>query len=65
MIEPTTLYAGRGNYGCRNTRADGDIDGRGDYNNKKKVNWNLFCDHCKLHGRTKNICYRLIGYPQD
>ncbi|XP_027774518.1 uncharacterized protein LOC114078082 [Solanum pennellii] len=52
----------RSGYGYRNTgRGDGDKG----YNSKKKVNWNLFCEHCKLHGHTKNICYKLVGYPED
>ena len=29
------------------------------------MNWNLFYDHCELHGRTKNICYKLVGCPED
>jgi len=63
----TTLYAGKMNYGNRNTdHGDrGEYAGRGSYNGKKKVNWNLFCDHCKMHGHTKNICYKLVGYPED
>ncbi|KAH0652569.1 hypothetical protein KY289_030247 [Solanum tuberosum] len=66
-VEGTALYAGKGNYGLRNTRIDSDNNdyGRGNYNSKKKVNWNLFCDHCKFHGHTKDICYRLVGYPED
>ncbi|KAG5576721.1 hypothetical protein H5410_056855 [Solanum commersonii] len=29
--------------------------GRGHYNAKKKVNWNLFCVHCKIHGHTQKV----------
>ncbi|XP_055823211.1 uncharacterized protein LOC129891757 [Solanum dulcamara] len=51
------IYSGRGGY----TSA-----GNGNYNNsKQKKNWHLVCDYCKLHGHTKDICYRLIGYPAD
>lgn len=62
--EATTLYANKGSQGYRNTyRTDGN---NGEYtrgvnfNSKKKVNWNLFCEHCKMHGHTKNICYILV-----
>lgn len=67
MIEATTLYAGRGNYGSRNGRIDGDNSeyGKGNYNNKKKINQNLLSDHCKFHGHTKDICFKLVGYPED
>ncbi|KAK4708446.1 hypothetical protein R3W88_029371 [Solanum pinnatisectum] len=67
IIEATALYAGKMNYGNRNTdhRDKGEYAGRGSYNGKKKVNWNLFCEHCKMHGHTKNICYKLVGYPED
>ncbi|KAK4716094.1 hypothetical protein R3W88_014432 [Solanum pinnatisectum] len=35
--------------------------GKGNYNQKPQKNWNLICDHCKLKGHTKVVCYRLIG----
>lgn len=37
--------------------------GKGNYNQKSQKNWNLICDHCKLKGHTKAVCYRLVGYP--
>ncbi|KAH0776083.1 hypothetical protein KY290_007494 [Solanum tuberosum] len=51
------LYAGKGNYAARGNYTGGDknesVNGsRGNNNAKKKVNWNLFCDHCKMHGHT-------------
>lgn len=63
VIEAAALYAGRENY-SRDTRYDG---GKGEYNGrtKKKVNWNLFCDHCKIYGHTQKNCFKLIGYPED
>ncbi|KAH0776254.1 hypothetical protein KY290_007665 [Solanum tuberosum] len=58
--ESMALYVGRGGY----TNA-----GAGNnYNNpnpRQKKNWHLFCDYCKLHGYTKDICFQLIGYPAD
>lgn len=67
ILEATTMYASKMNYGNRNTiHGDrGVYAGRESYNGKKKVNWYLFCDHCKMHGHTKNICYKLVGYPED
>ncbi|KAG5587228.1 hypothetical protein H5410_047662 [Solanum commersonii] len=69
MGEATTLYAGRGNFNSRNTHNDGNSGesntSRGGNYAKKKVNWNLFCDHCKMHGYTRDICFKLIGYPDD
>ncbi|KAH0671915.1 hypothetical protein KY284_023002 [Solanum tuberosum] len=70
MIEVTSLYAGRGNY-SRNNRFEGDKNyssvntGIDNYNTKKKVHWNLFCDHCKIYGHTKKNCFKLVGYHED
>ncbi|OIT28872.1 hypothetical protein A4A49_53063 [Nicotiana attenuata] len=25
----------------------------------------LYCDYCKLKGHTRNVCYKLVGYPTD
>ncbi|KAH0658953.1 hypothetical protein KY285_027501 [Solanum tuberosum] len=58
--ESMALYAGRGGYTNAGTGNN--------YNNpnpRQKKNWHLFCDYCKLHGHTKDICFRLIGYPAD
>ncbi|XP_015057608.1 uncharacterized protein LOC107003863 [Solanum pennellii] len=64
-----TIHQGKIYYGYRNAgQGDGDrgdYAARGTYNGKNKVNWNLFCEHCKLHGHTTNICYKLVGYPED
>lgn len=60
MIKNTSdsgaLYAGKSNYRPNENSS---------YNSKKKKNLHLFCDHCKLHGHTREIRYRLIGYPAD
>ncbi|XP_075074432.1 uncharacterized protein LOC142162029 [Nicotiana tabacum] len=32
---------------------------------KQKRNFNLFCEHCKLKGHTRENCYHLIGYPPN
>ncbi|XP_049386222.1 uncharacterized protein LOC125850410 [Solanum stenotomum] len=70
MIKVTSLYAGRGNY-SRNNRFEGDKNdssvntGRDNYNTKKKVNWNLLCEHCKIYGHTKKNCFTLVGYLED
>uniref|UniRef100_A0A3Q7HAS0 Reverse transcriptase Ty1/copia-type domain-containing protein n=1 Tax=Solanum lycopersicum TaxID=4081 RepID=A0A3Q7HAS0_SOLLC len=37
--------------------------GRGNIHHRPPKNWNLQCDYCKLKGHTKNVCYKLIGYP--
>lgn len=31
--------------------------------NGKKLNTDLCCDHCERYGHTKDICYKLVGYP--
>ncbi|KAH0743289.1 hypothetical protein KY290_031282 [Solanum tuberosum] len=55
--DPMTLYIGRGGYsGAGNSNCS---------NHKPKRNWHLICDYCKLHGHTKDICYKLIGYPAN
>ena len=36
---------------------------RGNSHHRPPRNWNLQCDHYKLKGHTKNVCYRLVGYP--
>ncbi|XP_075088191.1 uncharacterized protein LOC142170235 [Nicotiana tabacum] len=36
----------------------------GNQQNLKK-NYNLYCDYCKLKGHTRDICYKLVGYPND
>ncbi|KAL3366271.1 hypothetical protein AABB24_011098 [Solanum stoloniferum] len=53
--DPMAMYTGQGNYS--NT-------GNGS-NYKQKKNWHLVCDYCKWHGHTKDIRFRLIGYPAD
>lgn len=60
LVEPTTLYANK----CNVKNFEGRENyGKGSYDaGKKKVNWNMYCDHCKLHGHIRNICYRLVGY---
>uniref|UniRef100_A0A3Q7HBM3 Reverse transcriptase Ty1/copia-type domain-containing protein n=1 Tax=Solanum lycopersicum TaxID=4081 RepID=A0A3Q7HBM3_SOLLC len=37
--------------------------GRGNIHHRPPKNWNLQCDYYKLKGHTKNVCYKLIGYP--
>ncbi|XP_019255014.1 PREDICTED: uncharacterized protein LOC109233584 [Nicotiana attenuata] len=32
---------------------------------KPKKNYNLYCDYHKLKGHTRDICYKLVGYPND
>ncbi|XP_070020289.1 uncharacterized protein [Nicotiana sylvestris] len=32
---------------------------------KPKKNYNLYCDYCKLKSYTRDICYKLVGYPND
>lgn len=34
-------------------------------NQKYKKNFNLFCEFCKMKGHTKDICYKLVGFPTD
>ncbi|XP_027767953.1 uncharacterized protein LOC114074294 [Solanum pennellii] len=36
---------------------------RGNSHHRPPKNWNLQCDHYKLKGHTKNVRYRLVGYP--
>lgn len=73
IIEATTLYVGRGNY-SRNTRVE--YNPRSNDTDKtgvgiKKVNWNLFCDHCEcgwnlfcdhceMYSHTEKNCFRII-----
>ncbi|OIT21936.1 hypothetical protein A4A49_55608, partial [Nicotiana attenuata] len=33
----------------------------GGYKQKAQV----FCDYCKFKGHTKDVCYKLVGYPPD
>lgn len=37
----------------------------GQHQNKQRHDdkGNLFCTHCNLRGHTKEICYKLVGYP--
>lgn len=71
VMEPMALYAGERSYGSKSTRSDStnsessSFGAKENYSSKKKVNWNLFYEHCKMHGHTRNICYRLVGYLDD
>ncbi|KAH0664259.1 hypothetical protein KY284_029190 [Solanum tuberosum] len=58
--ESMAMNIGRGGYTNNGSRSNG-----GYYNPRQKKNWHLFCDYCKLHGHTKDICFKLIGYPAD
>lgn len=33
--------------------------------NGKKLNVDLWYDHCERHGHTKDICYKLVGYSKN
>lgn len=33
--------------------------------NGKKLNPEMWCEHCERHGQTKEICYKLVGYPKN
>lgn len=52
--------------------SDGSTSGGGGFNNhnhrgfksrKKYDKSNLFCDYCKFIGHTKEVCWKLHGYP--
>lgn len=30
----------------------------------KKLNTNLFCDHCNYYGHLKANCYHIVGFPK-
>ncbi|XP_019257939.1 PREDICTED: uncharacterized protein LOC109236188 [Nicotiana attenuata] len=32
---------------------------------KRRKNFNLYCDFCKLKGHSKENCYKIVGYPAD
>ncbi|XP_010313856.1 uncharacterized protein [Solanum lycopersicum] len=33
--------------------------------NRYKRNYNEQCEFCKMKGHTKEVCYKLVGYPSD
>lgn len=30
-----------------------------------KKNYNVQCEFCRMKGHTKEVCYKLVGYPAD
>ncbi|XP_021866456.2 uncharacterized protein [Spinacia oleracea] len=38
---------------------------RRDYRDSfKKLKIDRFCDHCKMKGHTKDVCFKIVGYPE-
>lgn len=63
--EVAALFASRSNFRHSYTEGKENFGRSQNTYGKKRVNWSLYCDHCKMHIHTREICYKLVGYPED
>ncbi|XP_056694807.1 uncharacterized protein [Spinacia oleracea] len=48
-----------------NRPPSGSAGQRRDYrDSSKKQKFDRFCDHCKMKGHTKDVCFKIVGYPE-